>query len=155
MPTRREQLFNAKKTSTVSNVIPATVRFQIDKKKGRLKPLPAEQKMLCALRKVLASMSGRDDDREERWCIMGNKVELTSPPSTTEGKPGGPQSYRAAGRCKVAVMRGNGMVTKFIQFSISYRDTQDAMGIADVEYFDPTTIDEIKRGSPTNLTALA
>jgi hypothetical protein len=151
MPTRREQLFSAKKTSAASNVIPATVRFKIDKKKGRLDPLPPEQKMLCALRKVLSSMSGR----EERWCIMGNKVEITSPPSTTEGKPGGPQSYRAAGRCKVAVMRGDGMVTKFIQFSISYRDTLDALGIADVEYFDPTVIDEIKRGSPTNLSALA
>ncbi len=82
MSIRREQLFSAKKTSPGSSVIPATVQFVHNKKKGMLEPLSPQGKLLCALRKVLADMSGRDG----RWCILGNKVHITEEPSTHESE---------------------------------------------------------------------
>lgn len=150
MSTRKEQLFNAKKKPSGSSVIPATVRFKHNKKKGSIDPLSPQEKMLCALRKVLGDMSSGGG----RWFIMGNKVKLTQVPTTTEGKPGGPQSYRAAGRCKVGVAQGKSLVTKYIEFSISYRDVVDDRGLADVVYFDPTTVDELARTTPVDLSDL-
>lgn len=151
MSTRREQLFSAKKPTPVSAMIPATVRFRHNKKKGMIEPLAPQEKMLCALRKVFAHMS----DKDTRWCIVGNKVQVLSAPTTTEGKPKGPQSYRASGRCKVALMRSDGMTTKLIEFSISYKDIVDDRGLADVVYFEPTTVDEVPRTSPIDRSMFA
>jgi hypothetical protein len=151
MSTRREQLFSAKKPPPGSAMIPATVRFRHNKKKGLIEPLGAQEKMLCALRKVFADMSNKD----ERWCIVGNQVQILGAPTTTEGKPKGPQSYRASGRCKVAIMRSDGMTSKLIEFSISYKDVVDDRGLADVIYFDPTTVDEVPRNSPIDRSMFA
>lgn len=154
MPTRKEALFNAKKGSPGHDVIPATVKHQIDKKKRRLRPLSGEEKMLCALRKVLAAMS---DGNEHgcRYYIAGNKVQLTQRPKTTAGKKGEPQSYTAAGRCKIGVCHASHATFKVIEFKISYRDILDDRGLADVEYFDPTTIDELARDTPVDISAIA
>lgn len=154
MPTRREQLFNAKKDAPGHSVIPATVKFIIDKKKKRLKVLPPESKMLCALRKVLADMSEKDQGGC-RYYIAGNKVQITSAPTTTSGKAGEAQSYRAAGRCKVGVCLPNGKARMmFIEFTINFRDIEDDRGLADIEYFDPTTIDGLPKNTPVDISAI-
>jgi len=154
MPTSREQLFNARKKAPERTVIPATVEFKIDKKKKALRTLSAEHKMLCALRKVLADLSDQSSDGC-RYYIANDKVQLISNPVTTNGKPGERQSYRAAGRFKAGVCLSNGaMVTKFLEFSINYRDIVDDRGLADIEYFDPTTIDVLSKNTPVDISAI-
>lgn len=155
MATRKEQLFNAKKTASKdTNLISSSVHFRHNKKKGILEALPPHEKMLCALRKALTAMSDRHPSC--RYFIIGSKVQLTAPPTTTAGKAGGPQSYRAAGRCKLGVSHADGRATTMVvDFNISFRDVVDDRGLADVEYFDPTSIDEISRSSPIDVSALA
>lgn len=156
MPTRREQLFNAKnKTSSTVTVIPATVQFNHDKKLGEIKPLQAHEKMLCALRKCLAKMSDGDGG-QRRYYIANNKVQILDAPSSTAGKAGEARSYRARGRCKLGVcLPDNTTKMLMVEFTISFRDTIDDRGMADVEYFDPTTIDVIGKDTPVDVTALA
>ncbi len=154
MQTRKEQLFNATKGQRAINVVPATIKFVHNKKKGIIEPLSSQEKMLCALRKCLAEMSNKSPDGC-RYYIAGNKVEVTQTPLTTDGKKGGVQSYRAAGRCRLGVAHAAGHVTStFVEFTISYKDTVDDRGLADVVYFDPTTIDVINRAGPINVAHL-
>ena len=42
-----------------------------------------------------------------------------------------------------------------IEFDIAFRDTLDEMGLADVEYTEATTIDEIPPGTSLNVVARA
>lgn len=150
----RKQLFNAGGSASSANVIPATVKFVHDKGAGVIQQLSAREKMLCALRKCLAALSNGDGEGR-RFFISGNKVELLQEPETTESKRGGPQTYRAAGRCRIGVAhRGGHMTTMFIAFEITYRDTLDDRGLPDVTYIDPTSIDEIDRKDPANLKHL-
>lgn len=153
MTTRKEMLYKAGGSKTPNGVIPATVSFRHNRRKGLIEPLSAKEKMLCALRKVLTAMSDRGDGR---YYIANNKVELTKAPTTTAGKEGEPQSYHATGRCKVGICNENDTVSfAFIEFGISYRDVKDDRGLADVEYFDPTTIDRLPKNTPIDLSALA
>lgn len=153
MQPRKTQLFNANKAAPPANIIPATVKFEHDKKAGIIKQMNSQQKMLCALRKCLAKMS--DSNPAGRYYIAGNKVELLSAPTTTAGKAGEPQSYRASGRCRVRQAHGAGHVTTlFIEFTISYRDKVDDRGLPDVEVMDPTTIDQLDRSTAINLRHL-
>ena len=127
MSTRRESLFKAGTGPVSSDVIPATVKHEIDKSRKELRILTPEEKMLCALRKALADMS----DGKENFYIAENKVQLTRRPTTTEGKKGEPQSYQAAGRCKVGICREENTVSfKVIGFRISYRDIMKATGLS-------------------------
>jgi hypothetical protein len=150
----RKQMFDAKKKSSGGDIIPATVNFKIDRKKGRLRSLSAEEKMLCALRKALASMS----DANEHGCrfyIDNNKVQLMKRPVGSDAAPGQPRSYNASGRCKIGVCHPEGHKSSMmIEFSISFKDTTDDRGLEDVIFFDPTTIDEIPRNSPLDVSAL-
>jgi acetylornithine deacetylase/succinyl-diaminopimelate desuccinylase-like protein len=154
MQTRKEQLFNAAKVQRPANIIPATVKFELDRSRGEIKPLAAPEKMLVALRKVLAQMSEKNPDGC-RYYIAGNKVELTSTPTTTSGKKGEVQTYRAAGRARLGVAHSTHSTKLFIAFDISYRDCEDDRGLADVEFIDPTTIDVIDRAGPVNLQHLS
>lgn len=154
MPTRKESLFRAQNGSPGHNVIPATVRHQINKKKRRLYPLSAQEKMLCALRKVLAVMSDKDEDGC-RFYIAGNKVQITQAPKTTAGREGEPQSYSAAGRCKIGACGDDSVTYRMIEFKISFRDVVDDRGLADVVYMEPTSIDELARNTPVDVSALA
>lgn len=154
MSNRREQLFNAQSKAPERTVIPATVEFKVDKKKKMIKILSPQSKMICALRKVLADMSDKSSDGC-RFYIANNKIQLTSPPTTTHGKKGEAQSYRASGRCKLGVcLPSGGMTTKFVEFSINYRDVEDERGLADIEYFDPTTIDGLSKNTPIDISAI-
>jgi hypothetical protein len=147
MPIRREMLFETSNKPSQSDSIPATVKFTIDKKKRMMKMLTPEGKMLCALRKALAQMS----DKEANGCrfyIDDNKVQMLKRPATAGGRPGEAHSYTASGRCKLGVCHPQGhKSSKVIEFSISYKDTHDSLGLPDVEFFDPTTIDELPRNT--------
>lgn len=149
----RKQMFASMKKTSGTNVIPATVNFRINKKKGRLHPLTPEEKMLCALRKVLAAMSDKND-HGCRYYIDNNRVQLTKRPvaTTVEGKP---STYTASGRCKLGVCHPEGhKSSRIIEFRISFRDVKDERGLEDVQFFDPTTIDELPRSTPIDVSAL-
>jgi hypothetical protein len=155
MPTRKESLFNAKKGSPGhAVVIPATVKHSINKRRRRLNPLSAQEKMICALRKVLAKMSD-NDQTGCRFFIAGNKVQIIRAPKATAGRKGEPKSYTAAGRCKVGACNDDHVTYKVIEFNISFRDVLDDRGLADIEYMDPTTIDELARNPPVDISAIA
>jgi len=148
-------LFNAKKKAPDSTVIPSTIRFKLNKKKGLLDPLQPHEKMLCALRKALADMSD-GDQRGCRYFIANGKVQMLKMPTTTAGKKGEAQSYNARGRCRVGVCHPDDKSSSIIvEFSISYRDIVDDRGLADVEYFDPTTIDMLPKNTPLDLSGLS
>lgn len=152
-PTRRE-IFSSQKPPPPTNIIPATVRFKHNRKKGLIEPLSAQEKMLCALRKCLAEMSDKSSTKV-RYYIAGNKVQLLQEPTASPAKEGEGRTYRARGRCRLGVCHAEGHhTTKFVEFAISYRDTVDDRGMADVQYFEPTTIDEIERNGPIDLSAL-
>ena len=138
----------------MTNVIPATVKFKHNRKKGIVDPLSSQEKMLCALRKCLTEMSNKDPEGR-RYYIAGNKVQVTVAPVESPAKDGEGRSYRASGRCRLGVCHAEGHhTTKFIEFSISYRDQIDEHGMSDVVYMDPTLIDELARGGPIDLSAL-
>lgn len=143
MTTRREMLFEANKTPSQSNVIPATVAFKIDKKKKRLRALSPEEKMLVVLRKVLAELS----DKNEHGCrfyIDNNQVQILRRPVGSGGRPGEAQSYSAAGRCKLGVCHKEGhKSSKVIEFNLVFQDVKDDLGFDDVEYLSGTTIDNL------------
>ena len=150
----RKQIFEAKKKSPGGNIIPATVKFTIDRKKGRMKPLSARGKMLCALRKALASMSD-GNSHGCRYYIDNKKVLVTREPSGSAASPGSAMSYRAAGRCKLGVCHPEGhKSSQMISFDISFRDVKDDRGLDDVEFFDPTTIDELQGNTPLDVSGL-
>lgn len=155
MPTRKETLFNAKKRSSDASVVPATVKFTLNKKKGMLEPQSPEDKMKCALRKVLTDLSDASEDNC-RYFIANNKIHILKAPSTTSGKPGEAQSYHAKGRFRAGVCLPSGEnSSKILAFEISFRDVEDDRGLADVEYFDPTVIDELPKNTPLDVSQLA
>lgn len=153
-PTRKE-LFAAKKKSPETTVIPATVAFRIDKKQGRLKPHTAREKMVIALKKILAAMSD-GDDHGCRYYVDNNKIQILREPTSSAARPGERQTYRAAGRCAVGVCHPDSRKTsKIIQFDISFRDRKDERGIDDVEWIDPSVIEELPRNTPIDVSTLA
>lgn len=154
MRNKKTNLMTSKTSSADTGLISPTVRFQHNRRKGLIEPLSAQEKMLCALRKALAHMSD-SDPHGCRYYISG-KVKILQAPRTTQGKEGEPQSYRARGRCRVRLCHPQGHTSsKVIAFDISYRDVKDEMGLADVQYFDPTTIDELPRNTPIEASVLA
>lgn len=153
-PTRKE-LFAAKKKSPESTVIPATVAFRIDKKQGRLKPHTAREKMVIALKKILAVMSDKDENGC-RYYVDNNRIHILSEPTASAARPGERQTYRASGRCAVGVCHpGDRKTSKIIQFDIAFRDTKDARGLDDVEWIDPSVVEELPRNTPVDVSPLA
>lgn len=152
MRTRKESLFSAKKKSSDSSVISARVKFKLNKKKGVIDELKPHEKMLCALRKVLADISSSGDHCS--YFIANDEVYITKAPTSTEGKPGEARSYHARGRFRAGVcLPGGESTTKVMAFEISYKDVVDEIGLADVVYFDPTTIDELPKNTQLNGSA--
>jgi len=155
MKTRRQMLFDAKPRTEEPMVVPATVSFKIDKRNKRLTTLQPREKMVVALRKVLATMSSQNK-HGCRYYIEGNKIQMIHPPTTTQGKAGDAQKYAASGRCRVGVCHKDGHKSSMvIQFALSFKDIRDERGLPDVAFFDPTTIEELPRDTPINVSALA
>jgi len=153
-PTRKE-LFAAKKKSPGSTVIPATVTFRHDKRQGRLHPLSMREKMIVAVKKILATMSD-DDENGCRFYVDNNKIQVLREPSGSDARAGEARTYRASGRCAVGVCHPQGRKSsKIIQFDITYRDIKDARGLDDIEWIDPSTVEELPRNTPVDISALA
>lgn len=154
MQTRKE-MFSALKKAPTTNVIPATVKHRLDKKAQRIAILTPNEKMICALRKALSKMSDASD-AGCRYYIANNKIQLLAAPSAAAGKEGEAKTYSAKGRCKVGICHPGGhSSSKVIEFSLTFRDVLDDRGLADVEFIDPTTIDELTRGTPIDSSLLA
>ena len=154
MKTRR-QIFDTKQQPVARDLVPTSVTFKIDRKTRRMTTLPPNEKMIVALRKVLSTMSNRDTNGC-RYYLDGKSVQVIRPVTTTSGRPGEAQNYRAAGRCKVGVCHPQGHKSSImIQFTLSFKDVLDDRGLPDVMFFDPTSIDELPRDTPLNVSALA
>ena len=148
-------LFEAKKKAPDVTLVPTTVSFKLDRPRGRLHTLEPTEKMVCAVRRVLAEMS-RSDKNGCRYYLDGRKVQVLSAPVASPAKPGEPRTYRASGRAKIGVAHRDGCKSsKFIQFQISFRDTKNDLGLDDVRFLDDTVVEELPRDSPLNTSMLA
>ena len=146
MQTRREMLFEAGRKSSTTDIVPAKVVHKINKEKRALEPKTPEQKMVIALKKVLSEMSD-GDAAKCRFYIAEDKIKITRRPFSS-GKVGDPQKYFAEGRCKVGVCHPEGhKSSKVIGFSITFRDIKDDLGLDDVEFIEPTTIDTLPKST--------
>lgn len=142
MRTRRE-MFSTRTAESTDSSIPTKVSFKIDKETKRMARLDDSGKLIVALRKVLATMS-QQDPNGCRYYLDGERVDITRAITTTVGRQGEPQKYRAGGRARVGVCHPQGHKSSItVQFSLSFGDTKDERGLPDVEYFDPTSIGEI------------
>ena len=153
MTTRRE-LFNAKKPPAQegSDLVKSTVNYMFAgddaKKKGELRKLSADEKMLCALRKVLASMSN-EGSGAVRYFIDGAQVRVTSRTDSAGAKKDEPSTYHRRGTCRLGLAHKSGEASyKMASFEISFRDAVDQLGLPDVAYFNPTSIEELPTGTP-------
>lgn len=151
---RRDRLFAASGGSGgTSDLVPTHVNFmhgRQDRRRppGELRQLQPEEKMLCALRKVLAHMSAEAGGKA-RYFIVGTECRVRERHVSPGAKKGDPGTCRFAGRCEVGVAHASGEAAfKMIDFTVSFRDVEDPMGLPDVEYFDPTTVDEIDSATP-------
>ena len=146
---RRDQLFSSKQSNgNDSNLMSTRVRFTFQKgdpnrRKGELRKLSPEEKAVCALRKVFAKMSA-DCGGERRYFVVSDKWRMLDRRISPGAKAGDPDSYQFRGRCPMGIAHKHcGDSLKMIEFVVSFRDVEDASGLADVEYFAPTTIDEV------------
>lgn len=151
---RRERLFATQRGGAPPpDLVSTHINFQHRpgdrrRKRGELRQLSPEEKMLCALRKVLAQMSHNAGGRA-RYFTIGDKCRIHARHVSPGAKDGDPGTYRFSGRCQLGVAHATGdSVTKMIEFNISFRDIKDAMGLPDVEYFEPTTVDELPPNTP-------
>jgi len=151
----RKEMFSALKKAPDTNVIPATVNHRLDKKEQRVATLNPNEKMICALRKALTKMSDGHEDGC-RYFIANNKIQLLSPPTSSGGRAGEAQTYSARGRCRLGVCHPGGHSSSVnVEFTLTFRDVVDDRGLADVEFIDPTVIDELPRGTPVDAALLA
>jgi hypothetical protein len=145
---RRDQLFNAKPANGGDASLASTrVRFQFGRsdparKKGELRQLSPEEKAMCALRKVFAKMSAETLGKQ-RFSVVGDQWRVLERHVFPGAKSGDPGSYRFRGRCLMAIAHTDGDSLKMVEFEVSFRDVENDLGLADVEYIDPTTVDEI------------
>ena len=144
---RRQPLFSSQNAAPSDlDLVKTRVNFlhhpdDARRRRGELRSLTPDEKMLCALRKVLSKMSS-DSGGHERYFVV-------SPHCRVLARQGDAGTYRTKGRCQIGIAHGSGEAAfKMIEFDVSFRDTEDAMGLPDVDYFDPTHIDEIDPRTP-------
>lgn len=124
------------KTADVPGVISTGVSFKVDPKTKIMRKQPVHQRLVCALRKILADMSEKADNGC-RYFILGDKIQILSEPTDAQGG----EMMRAGGRFRLGVCHREGhMSRKVIEFKVTFRDTRNDMNLPDVEYVDPTTI---------------
>jgi len=143
-PTRKQRLVAAKQQQDERNqgVIKTRIKQAVDGKSKRPVGLTQDQKMLCALRKVLVAVSERSEDNQ-RFFLSGETMRVDERSSSPGAKEGDPGTYHAKGSFRLGVIHpGKGGVTyKQAAFDIHFRDTIDDRGFSDVEYDDNTTVD--------------
>lgn len=120
-----------------------TVPRVINKEKRELAPLTASDKMLVAFRKVLVKMSVDDPDGS-RFHISGTLLRVIDQPSEQTVKEGEFASYSGSGYAKLGVSLKNGMMSyRYVHFVINFKDCLNDNGLPDVEFFDPTEVDDV------------
>lgn len=147
---RKESTFGIQKTTAAvpSGFVATTVKRQVDKVKKELVPLSPTAKMLTALRKVLVKMSNEDKDGS-RYFISGDKFKVVKEPAAQALKEGEFGSYQGEGYAKVGVtLRTGDMVYKMLHFTINFRDCLSDVGLPDVEFLDPTNLEELDLHHP-------
>lgn len=151
---QRRSMFSTGKKQTDADVVKSTTSFVIDKKAKRLKDRSSQEKMLSALRKVLADM-GDKDVHGCRYYIHSNKVQVLKAPSSSPSPKGEPQTYFASGRFVMGILGNHGkLTTKNVEFVITFKDTVDSHGLPDVKYIEPTHIDDLT-GTPVKMVDLS
>lgn len=130
------------------NVVSTRVKHRVNRKKGTLDPLSRDEKMLCALRKALASKSGLPESAESRYHIDGDKLYVSRRGGGVQTKPGEPTTYTATGRFRMGMIHGDRASFRVAKFNITYRDVRDDRGLPDVDFIEPTTIDFLPKGTP-------
>lgn len=143
---RRESLLKKDQATppTTGGILRSTkVKREIDKQKRELKLLTPSDKMLVALRKVLTKLSN-EDENGSRYYVSGPQLSITEQPRDQVVKEGEFASYHGAGYAKLGVTLKNGQMNyRYISFSISFRDCLNENGLPDVEYFDPTEVEDV------------
>ena len=150
-PTRKQRLVAAKQQQDAQRegVISTRVSGKVDGKTKRPVPLSQDQKMLCALRKVLVAVSEENKDGQ-RFFLSGQEMRVTERAASPGAKEDDPGTYHARGSFKLGIIHpGKGGVTyKHATFDIHFRDTIDDRGFRDVAYDDGSTTLDIEPGPP-------
>ena len=142
---RAQSLFSSKQRPPADTELIGTgVKHQVDRQKKTLRELSFDEKLLCALRLVLANMSDEAEVKGTRYFIGGEQVRVTERRTSPGVKEGDPSTYYAEGRCQMGVSHADGGAGfRMVEFKISFHDTEDANGLRTVNYFDPTSLDGI------------
>lgn len=149
MTTRKEQLFSTQKKTVDPAIVSSRVRHVEDKSGAKVRDLSSIEKMLCALRKVLAESSAPG----ARYYISSDNVKITKAPEPSDPKV--KRTYTAAGYCRLGVHAPDNTVTfKSAEFNITFRDIVDSRGLPDVEHIDPTTLELLDPQHPIDLSSL-
>ncbi len=130
-----------------ANLISSKVARKVNKRKGELNTLSRDEKMLCALRKALASKSGLAEALNARYYISGEQVYVTSRGGGAQTKKNEPTTYTASGRFKLGMAYKDSVSYRMAQFSITFRDSRDDRGLPDVDFIEPTTIDLLPKSA--------
>lgn len=145
----RKESFIGRDTSPIQdpNLISAKVKRKVNKREASLNVLTRDEKMLCAIRKALAAKSGMAEQLGARFYIADNQVYVTRREGGIQSRDGEASTYSAAGRFKLGICREHDAAFRVVQFDITYKDTTDDRGIADVVFVDPTTIDILPKST--------
>jgi hypothetical protein len=129
------------------NLVSTKIPRKVQKKAGKLNELNRDHKMLCAIRKALASRSGLVETQCDRYYISGGEVYVTHRGGGVQTKKGEPTTYTARGRFKLGVAHADCVAYRIAEFNVTYKDTLDDRGLPDVAFVDPTTIDLLPKGA--------
>lgn len=145
---KRVPFFGKKKSEKADpNMVSTKVTRKVNKKKGRLNQLTADEKMLCAIRKALASKSGLAEAGNARYYVSGDELYVLSRGGGVQTKKDEPTTYTARGRFKLGMVHDANCCFRIAEFNITFKDTVDERGIPDVDFLEPTTIDLLPKGA--------
>jgi len=145
---KKEAFFGREPTTPRDpNLISTKIPRMVKRSEGKLNELGRDHKMLCALRKALASRSGLTETQCARYYISGADVYVTHRGGGVQTKEGEPTTYTARGRFKLGVAHSDCCMYRMAEFNVTYKDTLDDRGLPDVAFVDPTTIDLLPKGA--------
>jgi len=130
------------------NLISTRIPRNVDKRKGKLNALTADNKMRSAIGKALSMKSGLDDPDGASYFISGDKMYVTARGGGVQTKKGEKTTYSASGRFILGKAFKDHVCYFTAEFSITFRDTVDDLGLPDVAVVEPTTIDILPKGTP-------
>jgi len=118
------------------NLISTTVSRKLNRRKGELNKLNRDEKLLCALRKALATKS----NSEASYYIVDDGVYVARRGGGVPARSGEAVSYTASGRFKMGAIGAEKVAFSMVEFDLTYRDVVDEHGMLDIEFSEPSTI---------------